>query len=274
MKGITQAMNESIGGEQGRQKLDEIVDNIRVLTAEFRAMAQENHGAINHTLANVQALSTELQGSAAQAGPAVRGPRAGASTPSSTENRPEMKGMMSDIRKLAQSFQGTSENSRSITDSINQGEGTIGKLLNDETTVKKINKAVDNVNNMLGGLNKMEFRLDMDAAQWTKRGDSQGGPRPRDRSPARTTGMPRLRLDPGRQDQSSTQTVTQVDRHRQPSPTATFRGHHGPGLHRLRPIRQAARPRGLLRRHRREQGGRRSRIARPGGSAPDRRPRL
>ena len=45
VKGITSALNASIGGEQGREKLDEIVDNIRVLTAEFRAMAQENNRA-------------------------------------------------------------------------------------------------------------------------------------------------------------------------------------------------------------------------------------
>ena len=46
---------------QGREKLDEIVDNIRVLTAEFRAMAQENHSAINTTLANVEAISGDLR---------------------------------------------------------------------------------------------------------------------------------------------------------------------------------------------------------------------
>ena len=57
VKGITQSLNESIGGEAGRPQLDEIVDNIRSLTGEFRAMAQENHGAINHTMANVEAIS-------------------------------------------------------------------------------------------------------------------------------------------------------------------------------------------------------------------------
>ena len=67
----------------------------------------------------------------------------------------------------------TAENLKTLTDRINHGEGTIGKLLNDETTVRKINDAVDNVNNLLGGFNRMDFRLDMGAAQWTKRGDSR-----------------------------------------------------------------------------------------------------
>lgn len=174
VKGITGALNESIGGEQGRQKLDEIVDNIRVLTGEFRAMAQENHGAINATMANAQAMTTELR---------ERLPRLAQQFEDLGKNlnamvvdtRPEMKGMMTDIRKLAQNFQTTSENIRSITDKINRGEGTIGKLLNDEATVKKINQAVDNVNELMGGLKTMELRLDMGAARWTKRGDTQSG---------------------------------------------------------------------------------------------------
>ncbi len=174
VKGITGALNESIGGEEGQQKLDEIVDNIRVLTGEFRSMAQENHGAINATMANAQAISAELR---------ERLPRMAQQFENLARNlnemvadgRPEMKGMMSDVRKLAQNFQSTSENLRLITDKINRGEGTIGKLLNDEATVKKINQAVDNVNEMMGGLKAMELRLDMSAARWSKRGDGQRG---------------------------------------------------------------------------------------------------
>jgi phospholipid/cholesterol/gamma-HCH transport system substrate-binding protein len=172
VKGVTQALNESIGGEQGRQKLDEIVDNIRVLTAEFRSMAQENHGAINHTMANVEAMTSDLRDrlpKLAQQFESV-GKNLNAIL---EENRPELKGVVSDVRKLAQSFQGTADNLKVLTERINKGEGTIGKLLNDETTVKKINEAVDNVNGLLGGFNKMDFRLDMGAAQWNKRKDSR-----------------------------------------------------------------------------------------------------
>jgi phospholipid/cholesterol/gamma-HCH transport system substrate-binding protein len=174
VKGITQALNESIGGEQGREKLDEIVDNIRVLTAEFRAMAEENHGAINTTMANVASMSTELRDRLPkiaqqfeELGKNLNGMVA--------DTRPEMKGLVTDVRKLAQNFQSTSENIRSITDKMNKGEGTIGKLLNDESTVQKINAAVDNVNELMGGLKTMELRLDLNAARWTRRGDSQTG---------------------------------------------------------------------------------------------------
>ncbi len=174
VQNVTKALSESIGGEQGRQKLDEIVDNIRQLTGEFRAMAQENHGTINNTMANVQEMSSQLK---------ERLPRIAQQFEDLGKNlnamvkdgRPELQGVLTDVRKLTASLQVTADNVSSITDKMNKGEGTIGKLLNDETTVNKINTAVDNVNSMLGGFKAMDLNLDMGAASWTKRGDSMAG---------------------------------------------------------------------------------------------------
>jgi phospholipid/cholesterol/gamma-HCH transport system substrate-binding protein len=174
VKGITYSLNQSIGGEAGRSKLDEIVDNVRMLTAEIRTMAQENHGSINRTMANVEAMSGDLR---------ERLPRLATQFEELgrnlngliAENRPELKGAMQDVRKLANSFQETSANLKSITAKLDRGEGTIGKLLTDETTIKKINTAVDSVNEMLSGYKALDLRLDLSANRWTSRGDSQTG---------------------------------------------------------------------------------------------------
>jgi len=174
VKGITYALNQSIGGENGRQKLDEIVDNIRILTAEFRAMSQENHAAINNTMANVENISGELRERLPKI--AKQFEDLGKNLNEMVDqNKPELKGLMGDVRKLAQGFQATSDNIRDITTKMNNGEGTIGKLLNDDSTVKKLNAAVDNVNEMLGGFKNMEMRLDLNGARWSSRGDSQVG---------------------------------------------------------------------------------------------------
>jgi len=174
VQSITSALNQSIGGEQGRQKLDEIVDNIRQLTGEFRAMAQENHGSINATMANVQQMSADLK---------ERLPRITQQFEDLGRNlndmvdqgKPELKGVLTDVRKLTASLQDTANNVSAITAKLNRGEGTIGKLLNDETTVNKINTAVDSVNSMLGGFKATDLEVDMGAARWTKRGDSMAG---------------------------------------------------------------------------------------------------
>jgi phospholipid/cholesterol/gamma-HCH transport system substrate-binding protein len=47
-----------------------------------------------------------------------------------------------------------------ITGKINSGKGTIGKLVNDETTVEELNHAIAGVNNMLDTANKFQLSVD------------------------------------------------------------------------------------------------------------------
>jgi phospholipid/cholesterol/gamma-HCH transport system substrate-binding protein len=174
VKGVTYALNQSIGGESGRMKLDEIMDNVRVLTGEFRSMAQENHGTINNTLGNVQSVTAELK----QKLPLIAQQFEDLGRNLNdliVSNKPEIQGVLGDVRKLTASLQSTSDNIKSITAKLDKGEGTIGKLLNDDSTVKKLNAAVDNVNSMLTGWKSMDLNLDLNAARWTRRGDSSVG---------------------------------------------------------------------------------------------------
>lgn len=172
VKGVTYALNQSLGGDVGRAKLDEIIDNLRSLTGEFRAITQENHAAINSTLSNAEIITGELRERVPVM--AKQFEELGRNLNDLVDkNKPQLQGLVEDIRKLAQGFQGTSDNLRSITEKINRGEGTIGKLLTDDTTIQKLNTAVDNVNDMLGGMKKMELRLDMSAALWARQAKGQ-----------------------------------------------------------------------------------------------------
>ena len=174
IKGITSALNASIGGIEGQIKLDEIVDNIRVLASELRGIAQDNHYALNRTMENVEAITLEFR----ERLPILArqfedlGINLNAMV---DENRPEIKGITSEVRKLAMGFQDSSDSLRNIFAKIENGEGTIGKLLNDDVTIAKVNDAVDNLNEMLSGFKNMELRLDMGGASWTDRGDARVG---------------------------------------------------------------------------------------------------
>ena len=52
------------------------------------------------------------------------------------------------------------KNIEEITTKINKGEGTLGRLINDEQTVEELNSAIENVNKFLGGVDKMETSVD------------------------------------------------------------------------------------------------------------------
>jgi phospholipid/cholesterol/gamma-HCH transport system substrate-binding protein len=51
-------------------------------------------------------------------------------------------------------------NIEDITNKIAKGEGTVGRLINDEQTVDELNSAITSVNKFLGGADKMETSVD------------------------------------------------------------------------------------------------------------------
>jgi phospholipid/cholesterol/gamma-HCH transport system substrate-binding protein len=53
----------------------------------------------------------------------------------------------------------TLNNMADITDKVNKGEGTLGRLVNDDETVDKVNESLDNLNGLLGGANRMKLEL-------------------------------------------------------------------------------------------------------------------
>lgn len=57
----------------------------------------------------------------------------------------------------------TLKNLEEITDKVNNGEGTVGRLINDEETVEELNSAIYKVNEFLGGADVMETSIDYHA---------------------------------------------------------------------------------------------------------------
>ena len=66
----------------------------------------------------------------------------------------------------------TLKNTEEITDKINRGEGTIGRLVNDEETVDELNSAISSFNEFLGGANKMETSIDFHSEFHEKPGEA------------------------------------------------------------------------------------------------------
>ena len=165
VKEITEALSGSIGGPAGEEALSEIVANIRELTASLRVLIADNQANVNQTTTNFMEFSatlrdelpriTEKMNLLADQLNGVVG-----------ENREDMNASMKNIREVTDRLQVSADNLNSITGKIASGEGSIGKLVNDETTVDNLNETLDSIDsgvktiqNSMGRFER--FRLDM-----------------------------------------------------------------------------------------------------------------
>lgn len=65
------------------------------------------------------------------------------------------------------------KNIEEVTAKINKGEGTLGRLINDEQTIEELNTAIENVNKFLGGADKMETSVDFHSEFMTNHDQSK-----------------------------------------------------------------------------------------------------
>jgi len=198
VKSVTGALRETLGGEEGRQRLDTILtqiekatsdisritdatnrqidtilSNLNHFTASLDQITSENRKDLKQTIANFASFSEDLKqltshnreslqriitsldtftSALAKDGPPITGDL----KQILAENKQSLNHAVTNLDRSFDKLDQTMTHIQSISDKMDKGQGTIGKLLNDDTTVDQLNGA-------LAGLNK--FLTDADRIQ-------------------------------------------------------------------------------------------------------------
>lgn len=142
--------------------LGDTIVNLRDTTGKLKEIVGENQDRIGKMLANMEAFSANLN-------------------EITDENKEQIHTVLVALEEVATSLKGALGDQGSfnksmasiqhITEKIERGEGTVGKLINDETTINNINEAVEGLNETLGLYRKFKLQIDyrgeflMDAKQ-------------------------------------------------------------------------------------------------------------
>ncbi|MBK9294627.1 MAG: MCE family protein [Oligoflexia bacterium] len=140
---ITAALKKAtVGDGDENSPIGRILLNIEDVTADLKNISEEKRDKLKETVDNLHALTESLSEFMAD----------------DSEN-----GFKKNWKKAADSLgrvESILRNVDEVAQKINKGEGTIGKLVNDETTVEELNSAIHGVNSMLDTAGRIELALD------------------------------------------------------------------------------------------------------------------
>jgi len=169
VKELTGALSSSMGGQQGADKLNRIVDNIGALAEALRKMVEANRGNVDVTMENLKVFSANIQETLARIDRIL------------DENRTGVKETVGNLDDVTGKLKTTASNLNSITTKIDTGSGTIGKLVNSEETHQNLNDAlqavksgVDSLNTTLTRINRIELDIGF-RGEYTQRNKGGGG---------------------------------------------------------------------------------------------------
>ena len=170
VKNFTSTLSQTLGTEEGRKALADIIRNTRETTEVLRAVVKGNEERLNRILANVDTLSTDLREISSANKEDLRVTIANLRSFSETlkteapglarklqemservsgvigENRENIKESIENIKAASAKLDNTLESAGKVMARIERGEGTLGKLVSDNTTITTLDDALGGIN--------------------------------------------------------------------------------------------------------------------------------
>lgn len=170
VKRFTDTLAGTLGTEEGKKQLSEIIRNVRETTAALRTVVAGNEERLNRILANVDTLSADLKAIAAGNREDIRVAIANLRAFSQTlkdegpplvaklekmgegvgnlvsDNRENIKAGIENFRQASAKLDNTLDAASKVLGKIERGEGTLGKLVSDNTTVTTLNDTLEGIN--------------------------------------------------------------------------------------------------------------------------------
>ena len=165
VKAITSSLREVLGGEEGQQRLNQIVGNVETITREMRMLIAANRSNVDASLANTRAITEHLRAEIPRLANSIESV-ANQLGGTVGENRAELREVVTNLRGLSSDLRVTAENLNSITGQMKSGEGTVGKLLYSDEAHQRLTNALASVEsgvvelkNTLGRAARMQLEL-------------------------------------------------------------------------------------------------------------------
>lgn len=166
-----QGVTGTLKGEGGEESpLSRLITNLEATSADIRALLADNRQQLNATIGNFErfssTLATELPRLTAQIERVL-----GQVDTLVAENRDNLKDSLANIRAATERAQASVDNMNQITGKIASGEGTVGKLVQDDeahaqlmSALGSVEKGVVTLTDTLGKVGKLELDLGIEGA--------------------------------------------------------------------------------------------------------------
>ena len=184
LKKFTGTLSETMGTEEGKKALNDIIRNVRETTEVLRTVVAGNEERLNRIIANVDTLSAELSEISSANKEDLRVMIANFRSFSETlkeeapglarklqdmseqvsgvvgENRENIRESIENLKSASAKLDNTLDSAGKVLAKIDRGEGTLGKLVSDNTTINTLNDTLEGINRYVRKAESLKTFLD------------------------------------------------------------------------------------------------------------------
>ncbi len=134
---VTRAVRLVLGGERGEETIAAIVDDVRSVASGLREFLEESGPTLAKTLTNFDEVSENLTYFSSDIARIT------------ADNEQTVGEMLENFADASEQMSGALENLKNVSDKIEQGEGTLGKLVADDEIYTKVDGSLEELQQTL-----------------------------------------------------------------------------------------------------------------------------
>lgn len=144
---ILDTLNKFVGANS--QKLDRIVSNVEAISSDARVLTENSSESIAAILRDTEAIAQEVRYIIGQSSSDLQ---SGLGT---------LKGTLASLQSTLDSLNYSLQNIQDITDKVNEGEGTLGELVNNPAIAQRTEEILEDVGDFVGQVSRLRTIIDL-----------------------------------------------------------------------------------------------------------------
>ena len=137
MNKLTSSLANVMGSEEGESSLRTIFENVKEMVETLNSTVQENNTNVTQIIANLYDFSNKLKNI-------------------SDTHSDDIRSIITNIHGASEEIENLISGINEITTKLNQGKGSLGKLINEEETVNNLNDMLADLKNITDKINSGE----------------------------------------------------------------------------------------------------------------------
>ena len=135
IKQVTGNLADVLGTEEGKAKIDNIVNNVDAATEAARGILADNRDDIRTVVANLREILDD-------------------------ENKDKIDRIIAAFDDSMEEVRGATKNINLISARVESGQGTLGKLINDDGALEELQGAITDIRDVLSPATKLQIEVD------------------------------------------------------------------------------------------------------------------
>ncbi len=157
VQAVAQQLANSVGSEQGGKNMTQILQNLADATDAMNKTIRENREVIHETLQNIDNITINSGPQLAKVLENVRVITDDVKLLiASNKGGGDIRDTVDHVNKASKSLESALGHIDSVSAKIDRGEGTIGRLTNDETLINEVQGVAEGVNDYVGNIQRLQ----------------------------------------------------------------------------------------------------------------------